>query len=66
MFTSVDALLLILVPEMAISLKRVKRTSGTQVELKTSAKTPAPHPEVRSPAVNKEAPCGARNDVEAA
>ncbi|CAK9089345.1 unnamed protein product [Durusdinium trenchii] len=25
-----------------------------QVELKTSAKTPAPHPEVRSPAVNKE------------
>jgi len=26
-----------------------------QVELKTSAKSPAPHPEVRSPAVNKEA-----------
>ena len=31
-----------------------------QVELKTSAKSPAPHPEVRSPAVNKEAgPWGA-------
>eukprot|EP00438_Fugacium_kawagutii_P007626 Skav221467 [mRNA] locus=scaffold1700:397832:404795:+ [translate_table: standard] len=34
----------------------------SKVELKTSAKSPAPHPEVRSPAVNKEAPARADFD----